>query len=120
MEQILIAGGVIFIVFFSALLIWLYRQGRPAEGGNSQAFRARALAKSIPKLREIAKQYPREQVGREAQIFMFNWASELEPRVNKMRGSSREKFLASLYYTRVFPILEEHKRLQQQTRRDTK
>jgi len=120
MEQILIAGGVIFLVFFAALIIWFFQQGMLVGDGTSQASRARALTKSIPKLREIAKQYPREQVGREAQIFLFNWAAELEPRVNKMRGSSREKFLASLYYTRVFPILEEHKRLQQQTRRDTK
>lgn len=119
MPQILIAGGVIFLVFFSAFLILLYRQSRPVKGTTDHASRARALTKSIPKLREIADQFSSEEVVREAHIFLREW-EEIQEKIGRMRRLQREEFLASLYYTRVEPILKQHKLLQSQTRRNTK
>jgi len=100
---------VVAVLAILVILVLLFGRDNPSKD----------IYESIPELRKIATLYQNSGLGTEAQIFLYHW-QEIQRNIRKMRGERREKFLANLYYTRVQPMLEAHKRFQQQTRRNKK
>jgi len=113
--EILALAVVVVLAAILAGVVWSYGKGSPIKNRASQSSRARALRESIPRLREIASRCPKEKVGQQAQVFLFEWHG-IQSEIKRMGRDKREQRLATLYYARVQPILEAYENLPQRKR----
>lgn len=106
--------GLAFILLL-AVFVLTYGRGGSTRAGLDQAFLAKDIYKSIPRIREIVNMSPRNKLWEEAETFLIDW-QRMQRSIRRMGRERRQKFLADLYYTRVEPILKAHQDLQKQRR----
>ncbi|HLD96677.1 MAG TPA: hypothetical protein VI794_03135 [Patescibacteria group bacterium] len=107
-QEALLAVIVILVILLVVFVLASGREDPPKD-----------IYRSIPELREIIARYPDSKLGEEAEIFLIKWQG-MQKKIKRMGGEERKKLLSDIYYTRVQPMLEAHKRFQQQTRRNKK
>lgn len=104
----------IFIVLFIIVLpFFIWRSGFLGIFLNNldRKRKAQAVHKNIPELKKIVLVYPAEKVGIEAKKLLEEWNKVIKPSLKTMKQEEREKKLARLYQTRIYPILEAYKQI---------
>ncbi len=66
---------------------------------------------SIPKLREIARLSPDEDVCKVALKFLERWDKVIEPSLENMKHDKRERKLISLYRVEIIPVLQKYEEI---------
>ena len=104
----------IFVVLFVIVFpFFIWRSGFLGAFLNNldRKRKAQAVHKNIPELKKIVLMYPAEKVGIEAKKLLEEWNKVIKPSLKTMKQEEREKKLARLYQTRIYPILEAYKQI---------
>ena len=102
---LLIAIGIIVFMLFGALMLAIFGFLPKTLNGIDKNMSEKSVYDSIPQIREIAKLYPDEKIGKVSNEFLEKWDKEIKPALKQMDHSKRMTKLRSVYKG-IIPILE--------------